>query len=101
MPGQRAAVRDRLKARGGVIESEVVGLDAITVKLSPSQFDAMASDQAIATVRQAAWALVAVPALDVETADGILADMELALAMRQQQEPTEPGHTSIAVGLSR
>ena len=50
IPGQRAAVRDRLKARGGVIESEVVGLDAITVKLSPSQFDAMASDQAIATV---------------------------------------------------
>jgi hypothetical protein len=49
-----------------------------------------------ATVRRAAWALVAVQALDVETADGILADMELALAMRQQQEPTEPGHTSIA-----
>jgi hypothetical protein len=49
-----------------------------------------------ATVRRAAWALVAVRALDVETADGILADMELALAMRQQQEPTEPGHTSIA-----
>ena len=49
-----------------------------------------------ATVRRAAWALVAVQALDVETADGILADMELALAMRQQQEPTEPGQTTIA-----
>jgi hypothetical protein len=49
-----------------------------------------------APVRRAAWALTAVQALDVEIADGILTDMELALAMRQQQEPTEPGQTSIA-----
>jgi hypothetical protein len=49
-----------------------------------------------APVRRAAWALTAVQALDVETADSILTDMELALAMRQQQEPTEPGQTSIA-----
>ena len=49
-----------------------------------------------AAVRRAAWALTAVQALDVETADSILTDMELALAMRQQQEPTEPGQTSIA-----
>lgn len=49
-----------------------------------------------ARVRRAAWALTAVQALDVETADGILAGVELALALRQQQEPTEPGHTSVA-----
>jgi hypothetical protein len=36
-----------------------------------------------APVRRAAWALTAVQALDVETADSILTDMELALARRR------------------
>ena len=35
-PGQRAAVRDRLKAKGGVLEAEHASLDAFTMKLSPS-----------------------------------------------------------------
>ena len=48
--GQRAAVRDRLKAAGGIIEAEITSLDALTVKLSPTQFDAMAGDVAIQSV---------------------------------------------------
>jgi hypothetical protein len=44
------------------------------------------------TVRRAAGALIAVDALDVPTADAILTDVELALGLRQQGEPTEPGH---------
>ena len=35
-PGQRAAVRDRLKANGGVLEAEHVSLDAFTMRLSPA-----------------------------------------------------------------
>src|SRR4051794_6490296 len=50
IPGQRAAVRDRLKAAGGVIQADVAALDAVTVTLSPTQFDAMASDMAIKSV---------------------------------------------------
>ncbi len=44
------------------------------------------------TVRRAAGALIAVDALDVPTTDAILTDVELALGLRQQGEPTEPGH---------
>src|SRR5580700_553541 len=40
---------------------------------------------------RAAWALTAVGALDLETADGILADVELALAARIRSEPPEAG----------
>jgi hypothetical protein len=42
-----------------------------------------------------AWALAAVHALDVETAEGILADLELALAARRP-EHSGPGGTSAA-----
>ena len=49
-PGQRAAVRDRLKARGAVIEVEYAPLDALTMRVSPGEFDAMAADQGIASM---------------------------------------------------
>jgi hypothetical protein len=41
-------------------------------------------------VRRAAWALTAVQAVDVETADSILTDMELALAIRQRRPGPRP-----------
>ena len=49
-PGQRAAVRDRLKAQGGVLESEHPSLDAFTMRVLPSQFDAMSIDPAVNSV---------------------------------------------------
>jgi hypothetical protein len=42
-------------------------------------------------LHRAAWALTAVEALDQETADGILADMELAVATRGRREPPKAG----------
>jgi hypothetical protein len=42
-------------------------------------------------LHRAAWALTAVGALDQETADGILADIELAVATRGRAEPPEAG----------
>jgi hypothetical protein len=44
-----------------------------------------------AALTRAAWALIAVGALDLETAEGVLADAELALAARQRPEPPEAG----------
>ena len=38
-------------------------------------------------LRRAAWTLTTVGALDQETADGILADLELAVAARNRPEP--------------
>jgi len=46
---------------------------------------------------RAAWALTAVGALDLDTADAILADVELALAARICPEPREGGRLSSGV----
>ena len=48
-----------------------------------------------AALAQAAWALTAVGALDLETAEAVLADAELALAARRP-EPPEAGVISSA-----
>jgi len=45
---------------------------------------------------RAAWALTAVGAIDLETAEAILADAELALAARNRPEPVEAGVLSSA-----
>ena len=49
-PGQRAAVRDRIKAKGGILEAELTSIDALTMRVLPSQFEAMAADPAIKSV---------------------------------------------------
>lgn len=44
-----------------------------------------------AALTRAAWALIAVGALDAATANGILGDVELAMAARYRLEPAEAG----------
>jgi hypothetical protein len=66
----------------------------------PSSLAPLSADGAFGTlpvaVHRAAWALTAVGALDQETADGILADVELAVATRGRAEPPEAGVTGSA-----
>jgi hypothetical protein len=57
---------------------------------APVSIDAPFARMPVA-LHRAAWALTAVGALDQETTDGILADMELALAARVRPEPPEAG----------
>ena len=62
---------------------------------APRSADAPFITAPIALTR-AAWALTAVGAIDLETAEGILADAELALATRDRPEPSGAGVLSSA-----
>ena len=62
---------------------------------APRSADAPFITAPIALTR-AAWALTAVGAIDLETAEGILADAELALAARDRPEPSGAGVLSSA-----